>query len=148
MFILDNKPLPLDLPFEYNEIQYPANWLRLATVEERAALGITEEAEPEAYDDRFYWGIGTPKDLDSLKAAWSAQTDQIAYSLLFPSDWMIVRSMETSIPAPLDWTTYRSAVRIKAAEVKAAVASATDVESLISTVIGIDWPASPNGGQL
>jgi len=148
MFILDNKPLPLDLPFEYNEIQYPANWLRLATVEERAALGITEEAEPEAYDDRFYWGIGTPKDLDSLKAAWSAQVDQIAYSLLFPSDWMVVRSVETSAPLPSDWTTYRSAVRIRAAEVKAAITAVADVESLISTVIGIEWPASPNGGQL
>lgn len=147
MFILDNKPLPLDVPFEHNEIQYPANWLRLATVEERAALGITEEAEPETYDDRFYWGVGLPKDLDGLKVVWAAQIDQIAYTLLFPSDWMIVRSMETSTTAPSDWTTYRSAVRIKAAEVKAAVALATDVESLISAVIGVEWPAVPSGSQ-
>jgi hypothetical protein len=148
MFILDGRTLPLDIPFEHDGIQYPANWLRLATVDERATIGITEEAEPEYYDDRFYWGVGNPKDLDGLKATWSSQVSQTAYSLLFPSDWMVVRSVETSSPLPSDWTTYRSAVRIKAAEVKAAITAVTDVESLISTVIGIDWPASPNGGQL
>ena len=38
MFLLDGKPLALDTPFTdpATGVQYPANWLRLATPEERA----------------------------------------------------------------------------------------------------------------
>lgn len=64
MFQLDNKPLALDVPFTHNEISYPANWLRLASPEERAAIGITEVADPSSYDDRFYWGVDNPKLLN------------------------------------------------------------------------------------
>lgn len=68
MFMLDNKPLAVDAPFTHNDIQYPANWLRLATAEEKAAIGITEVADPVAYDDRFYWSPGNPKALEDLPA--------------------------------------------------------------------------------
>lgn len=64
MFQLDNKPLALDTPFTNDGIQYPANWLRLASPEERAAIGITEVAEPAIYDDRFYWSPSNPKQLE------------------------------------------------------------------------------------
>jgi hypothetical protein len=64
MFQLDNKPLALDMPFVHNEISYPANWLRLASAEERAAIGITEVADAASYDDRFYWGVDNPKLLN------------------------------------------------------------------------------------
>jgi hypothetical protein len=64
MFQLDNKPLALDVPFTCNNISYPANWLRLASPEERADIGITEVADPESYDDRFYWGVDNPKLLN------------------------------------------------------------------------------------
>jgi hypothetical protein len=64
MFQLDNKPLALDVPFTHGGISYPANWLRLASAQERAAIGITEVADPESYDDRFYWGVGNPKQLN------------------------------------------------------------------------------------
>ena len=42
MFTLDGINLPLDVPFTHNDIQYPANWLRLALPEERAAIGIVD----------------------------------------------------------------------------------------------------------
>lgn len=64
MFQLDNKPLGLDTAFTHNEISYPSNWLRLASPEERAAIGITEVAEPTVYDDRFYWSPNNPKLLE------------------------------------------------------------------------------------
>lgn len=64
MFQLDNKPLALDTAFTHNEISYPANWLRLASPEERAAIGIVEVADPASYDDRFYWGVNSPKLLN------------------------------------------------------------------------------------
>ena len=66
MFLLNNQPLPVDTPFTANEIQYPANWLRLASAEEKAAIGITEVPDPVRADDRFYWnGDSTlPKALE------------------------------------------------------------------------------------
>lgn len=64
MFMLDNKPLALDTPFTHNGIQYPNNWLRLASQEERADIGITEVDDPASYDDRFYWGVDNPKLLN------------------------------------------------------------------------------------
>jgi hypothetical protein len=66
MFLLNDKPLALDRPFSHNGINYPANWLRLATSQQKAAIGITEVAdEPETpYDQRFYWGPNNPKLLN------------------------------------------------------------------------------------
>lgn len=65
MFQLDNKPLGLDTAFTTEDgTQYPANWLRLASPEERAAIGITEVADEQTYDDRFYWGVNNPKQLE------------------------------------------------------------------------------------
>lgn len=81
MFILDNRILQLDVAFEANGQGYPANWLRLATPEERAAIGILDVNEQPRPDDRFYWVSGPnldgtytaiPKDLDGLKTQWSA----------------------------------------------------------------------------
>jgi hypothetical protein len=64
MFMLNGQPLPIDTPFEADGIQYPANWLRLTTLEEKQAIGITEVPDPESYDSRFYWGVGNPKLLE------------------------------------------------------------------------------------
>ena len=46
MFILDGKPLSPDRPFSHDGINYPANWLRLSTLEEKEAIGITEVPIP------------------------------------------------------------------------------------------------------
>ena len=66
MFLLNDKRLPLDRPFSHNGINYPANWLRLSTSQEKTAIGITEQADtPETpYDQRFYWGPDNPKLLN------------------------------------------------------------------------------------
>ena len=64
MFMLNNKPLPIDTAFEVDGIQYPANWLRLTSTAEKVAIGITEVADSDSYDDRFYWGVDNPKLLN------------------------------------------------------------------------------------
>ena len=63
-FKLNGNPLVVDVAFSHNDIQYPANWLRLSTAEEKTAIGITEVEDPKVYDSRFYWGNGTAKALD------------------------------------------------------------------------------------
>jgi hypothetical protein len=50
MFMLNGNPLPLDTPFDANGVQYPANWLRLTSADEKAAIGITEVADPAPHD--------------------------------------------------------------------------------------------------
>lgn len=47
MFLLNGQPLPLDTPFrDAAGNSYPANWLRLTTLEEKNAIGITEVPDP------------------------------------------------------------------------------------------------------
>lgn len=66
MYKVNNKPLQLDRAFTLGDIQYPANWLRLSSAEQREALGITWETEAPRADDRFYWSgdINNPKAME------------------------------------------------------------------------------------
>ena len=70
-FKLDGKPLAVDVAFTHNDIQYPANWLRLTTKTDKEAIGITEVADAPTYDSRFYWGDGTAKALDDVNATYA-----------------------------------------------------------------------------
>jgi hypothetical protein len=151
-FVLDNKPLPLDTPFEHDGTSYPANWLRLATPEERAAIGITEIPDYPRPDDRFYWvsqnpdGTWTaiPKDLAGLKTTWASQFRQTAWTLLQPSDWMIVRKSEINTEVPTDWLSYREAVRTTTELAITDMEATTDIDAFIASVTSVQWPVSPD----
>ena len=69
-FKLNNETLPVDRGFTHNEIQYPRNWLRLATQEDKDRLGITWEADPVRHDDRYYWNgeLDNPKAMEDVLA--------------------------------------------------------------------------------
>lgn len=138
MFLLDGKPLAVDTPFTANDIQYPANWLRLASAEEKATIGISEVPDPQPYDDRFYWGPGNPKDLASLKSTLISQVKSAAGSLISQSDWKVTRLVETSIPVDEDTLAYRAAVREKSNELEAAINAASSVPAL--ETIEFSWP--------
>jgi hypothetical protein len=140
MFMLDNKPLPLDTGFTHNGTSYPANWLRLNSIEERNAIGITEVADPEPYDDRFYWGVDNPKDLDGLKTLWVSQIKDTAGKLLAQTDWMVIRKMERSVDIPATSVVYREAVVTECARLEVDIAGCVDVLSLITTVMNQNWP--------
>jgi len=66
MFMLNGSPLRVGVAFTVNDIQYPSNWLRLASEEEKLAIGVTWVADPVRADDRFYWNgdVNTPKELE------------------------------------------------------------------------------------
>jgi hypothetical protein len=153
MFILDGKPLPLDIPFTVDGIQYPPNWLRLATPEDRARIGITEVPDQPRPNDAFYWVSGPddqgnytaiPKDLAGLKTTWSAQFRQIAYTSLLQSDWMVVRKTENNTAIPADWTTYRESVRTTCELAIGDMEAATDIDAFIASVNAVQWPVSPD----
>jgi hypothetical protein len=142
MFLLNGNPLPIDTPFEIDGTQYPSNWLRLTSIAEKNAVGITEVPDPERYDDRFYWGVDNPKDLDMLKTNWTAQVKETANKILAQSDWMIVRKVERSIDVPADTATYRAAVITECTRLTAAIAACSDVPALIEVVTAQGWPAN------
>lgn len=155
-FILDGRILPLDVAFTHNEQNYGPQWLRHASPEERAAIGIIEVPDYPRPDDRFFWVTmnmtdgtytATPKDLAGLKSIWAAQMRQTAYTLLLPSDWMVVRQTETGAPVPAGWTTYRAAVRVKAADTVAAIEAAADINAFIAVVTSVVWPVSPDSQE-
>ena len=66
MFLLNGKPLAVDTPFkDADGNQYPSNWLRLSSAEDKARVGITEVAdEDNSFDNRFYWAKDLPKALE------------------------------------------------------------------------------------
>ena len=140
MFMLDGNPLAADTPFTHNEIQYPANWLRLATADEKAAIGIVEVADPETFDDRYYWGVGQPKDFASVKEMFKQRLSQTAYSLLKPTDYKLVRKVETGEDLDAAVLTYRTAVRTAFSSNNALLEAATTVDELAA--LQFKWPES------
>ena len=144
MFLLNGSPLQIDVAFTFNGVKYPSNWLRPASAEEKAAAGITEVPDPVRYDDRFYWDAGLPKDLDDLKTEWNRRVDDMAYTMLLPSDWMVVRKQEVGTDIPADWLTYRAAVRTAATTHKAALTGAADIDAFVSVATSLVWPLDPN----
>ena len=60
MFQLNGNPISIDREQVINGIRYP----HLRDPALREQLGVIEVADPEQYDQRFYWGVGRPKLLD------------------------------------------------------------------------------------
>ena len=140
MFLLDNKPLGLDVPFTTADgTQYPANWIRLASPQERAAIGITEAADPVPYDDRFYWGPGIPKDIDQLKDSMVAQVKATAGTLLAVTDWKVVRAAEGVKTVDADTLADRAAIRAASDVNETAIKACSTVDELAA--LQLTWPA-------
>ena len=139
MFMLNGNPLPIDTSFEVDGIQYPANWLRLTSLAEKVAIGITEVSDPESYDDRFYWGVGNPKNLDQLKKDWVAQVKDTAGKMLAQTDWMIIRKMERNVDVSADVVAKRLAILAEVDRLEIAINACADVESLIAVVGSQNW---------
>ncbi len=148
MLQLDGKTLQYDRAFTHNGISYPANWLRLTTLAEKQAIGIVEVADTprETWDQRFWWSPSNPKNLDDLKTLWKQKQNDIAGSLLAPSDWRVVKAAEvTTYSVETVWLTYRAAVRTacntRQTEIDAC-SDVTELQGLINTPTTL-WPTEP-----
>jgi hypothetical protein len=154
-FLLDGNPLAVDVPFTVGDVNYPANWLRLSSAQEKKDLGITEVADAPVYDSRFYWGDGTAKTLtdtnivdgngdpllDSngnqmialgVKSVLKAKEKTIAGALLAPYDWYVVRKAEKSTAIPTAITTYRDAVRTACDTREKEIDACSDTAALVT----------------
>jgi len=116
-----------------NGNQYPSNWLTLTTDAEKKAVGLTWEAEPKSFDNRFYWSADVAKDVADLKTVWTAKTKATAGTLLAPTDWYIVRKAEDATTTiPTDVATYRAAVRTASGKIETAITNAADHAAFVA----------------
>jgi hypothetical protein len=163
MFLLNNQPLAVDTPFTANEIQYPANWLRLSSAEEKAAIGITEVADVDMnFDNRFYWSKDLPKALEDKEEVdqdgnpmYVKEYDQATESMVDTTERLVTKGLKSnfiaqvkqtagSILAQTDWMVIRKAERdvaIPTATVAyraSVVAKADELEASISAVTTVE----------
>ena len=151
--------LPENTPFKLDNTQYPQNWLNLSTPQEKAKLGIVDVVYGQRADDKYYWvsedapvvdgGVvkvnytATPKDLaECLKQALSAVNAQ-AYSILLPSDWMVVKAVESSSNVPTVWSAWRQEIRDQAANQVTSISACTTVDQL-AALPSVEWAHDPD----
>ena len=159
-FKLNGNPLVVDVAFTHNDIQYPANWLRLSTAEEKAAIGITEVEDPKTYDPTFYWEDGTAKEINDktetidgveykskgVQSKLKAQEKGIANSLLVKYDWYVVRKAEKSTAIPSAIQTYRDGVRTACDTREKEIDACSDIAALVA-LYGTKEDGTPNMTQ-
>ena len=136
MLKLDGKTLQYDRAFSHEGISYPANWLRLTTLEEKQAIGIVEVPDqPQAvWDQRFYWGVDNPKDHAGLVDLWVSNVKQTAGSLLAPSDWYVTRNAENGSAIPQDVLDRRAEIRTYSNTKEAAIEATTSTDELAAYI--------------
>jgi len=153
-YYLGSRALPMDRPWAAdNGTQYPANWLRLSSTADRDAIGVSWGVDAEIWDQRFYWSPTLAKQLNDepavdvdgndlgytqtgLKTQWKATQNDIAGSLIAPSDWRIIKAKETSTNIPSAWKTYRAAVRTSCNTRQTEIDACTTVEELKELLFG------------
>ena len=164
MFMLNNNPLPVGRAFVHDGIQYPANWLRLASTAEKAAIGITEVADPVRADDRFYWNgdVNLPKELNDREEVdaegnpmWVQVYDAATESMVDSDERLVTKGLKSQwiaqvkdtagkMLAATDWMVIRKAERgtdiptATAAHRAAILAEAERLETAIAGAADID----------
>lgn len=166
-FKLGTKTIQLDTPFTHNDIQYPANWIRLASEADKSAIGLVWEVDAVRADDRFYWdgNINNPKALeDKLEVDQDGnpmyvkvldKTDPQNPVMVDSTERLVTKGLKSnfisqvkatagSILAQTDWMVIRKAERnvdipTSVATYRASVvAKATELETSISAVTTIE----------
>jgi len=163
MFTVSGKTIQYDRAWTHPDtgVHYPANWLRLTTLAEKQAVGLVEVTNSDpVYDQRFYWSPTLPKQLNDeavldesgndtgevqtgLKTLWKNTQNEIAATLLAPSDWRVVKVMEVNSSFanaksafPSTWQTYRAAVRTACNTRQAEIDACSTVDALKELFFG------------
>lgn len=170
MFLLNGNPLAVDTAFtDADGTQYPANWLRLSTAEDKARLGITEVPDVNMnFDNRFYWAKDLPKALDDKLEAkedgsplYVQVYDEATKNMVDTDKQVVTKGLKSnfiaqvkqsagSILAQTDWMVIRKAERnvdIPESVVTyraAVVAKADELEAAIAAVTTVEELAALN----
>jgi len=135
----------------HGDIQYPANWLAVASPEQRAAIGIIEVPDIEDKYEYFQagWSVtGEPiwQPLVDTIAVWVRNTKCTAHNILQDTDWYVIRQIETGIPVPAAVDTWRTAIRAEVTTKIACITAASTTQALaeyISSAAYTTWPSDP-----
>lgn len=147
-YLLQGRPISPDVAFtadvDGDQIQFPANWIRLASEDEKAAIGLSFEPDAPQADQRFYWGYDAegnllPKDHAQLVEQWVTTTKVTAGSLLAPSDWYITRQAETGAAVPQEVLERRAEIRAYSNTKEQALLATTSTDELAAYVTSADY---------
>ena len=148
--------------FTWNGVEYPANWCNLSSPQDKAAIGMVNVVYGAQANDQYYWVTqqdpvynaqtnqvdinftSTPKDLTSVKGSSINQINSTAYSILLPTDWMVVKAVETSTTVSPAWNSWRQSIRTTASAAVSGVEGATNVDEVAAVMSNINWPKSPD----
>lgn len=140
-----------------NDIQHPRNW-NIWSEADKTAAGLVWEDDPieTPFDERFYWDVNTPKNINDvvqlttdtsvtatdkfgnikytygLKTNYKNETNEMANTLLQPTDWMIIANTERDRTIPTSVTNYRAAVVSCATVIKTQISACTSISEFIS----------------
>ena len=143
-------------------IQYPRNWLNLATDSEKTSVGFIEVTYTGSHKDSEYYNNGesapvydaskgtvvitkssTAKDLATVKTEKKTTASGNAYSIILPTDWYVVRKSENSTAIPAKISAFRTAVRLVCNSLCTAIDNASDLDAvaaLYNNATGISDP--------
>jgi hypothetical protein len=136
--------------FVLEGVQYPANWLYLATPVDRANAGLVEVVTiGTPGDTRFYFitehlngaqrvYTNIPREITGIKESLISECKRASYSYLAPTDYKFTRQAETGEAVDQDTLDFRAAVRTACDNNIAAIEAAQDVETLAA--LQFVWP--------
>ena len=141
-------------------IQYPRNWLNLATAQEKKDVGFIELTFSGAdKDDKYYINSesspvydasagtvtitksSTARNVAVLQTSFKESITQKAWTNLGETDWYVTRKSEISTAIPAKITAFRTAVRLVCNSLCTAIDNASDLDALAalySNADGID----------
>jgi len=151
--------VPAGTAFEWDSIQYPANWCNLSSPEEKAAIGMVDVVYGQYPNDQYCWVsqdapvyngtvveinyTATPKDLFECQMQAVNAVQAQAYSILLPSDWRVVKGYETKSAIPMDWNVWRQDIRTQCDAQIIAIEATKTVDEL-AALPAVDWAHDPN----
>lgn len=74
-----------------------------------------------------------------LKSTKIAEVKHTANTLLAPTDWYVIRLMESEVVMPSKVVDFRAEVKAECDRLETAIAACTDVEGLIDVMQGASW---------
>ena len=144
-------------------IQYPRNWLNLATDSEKTSVGFIEVTYTGSHKDGEYYTnsesspvydasagtvvitkSSTARNVADLKTSKKEAASSNAYNLLQSTDWYVVRKEEIGTAIPSNVTAYRTAVRLVCNSLKTAITNASDLDALAALYSNATGISDPN----
>ena len=138
-------------------IQYPRNWLTLASDSEKASVGFIEVTYSGSYKSSEYYNniesapvydaskgtvvitkSSTARNVADLKTSKKQAASDNAYNSLQTTDWYVVRKEEIGTAIPSNVTAYRTAVRLVCNSLKTAITNASDLDALATIYTSAD----------